>query len=188
MILANISLLGWIHTVSCIVALILGFALLATVKGTSRHSLLGRYYFYLALTANLTAVALPSSIPGIRSNFDVIHWMALTVIVALVVGYEAASRQHNFRWARYLHPSAMIYSYYMLVGALINEAFVRVTALRALMLAEASASRVPFTSTRILGISQSVTLVVFLAVWLYFLAKVQSRSRIRANPIGSASG
>jgi uncharacterized membrane protein len=182
-ILANVSLLGWTHTVSCIIALSLGFALLATVKGTSRHILLGRYYFYLALTANLTAVALPSSIPGIRSNFDVIHWMALTVIVALVIGYEAASRQHNSRSARYIHPSAMIYSYYMLVGALINEAFVHVNALRALMFAEASASRVPFTRARILVVSQGMTLVIFLAVWVYFLAKVQSRSRIRANAL-----
>ncbi len=75
----------------------------------------------------------------------------------------------------------MIYSYYMLVGALINEAFVHVNVLRTLMFAEASASRVPFTQARILVVSQGVTLVAFLAVWVYFLAKVQSRSRIRAN-------
>jgi uncharacterized membrane protein len=91
----DISALGWTHTIACAIALVLGFILLAAVKGTARHAQLGRCHFYLSLLANLTAVALPSRFPGANRSFDIFHWMALTVIAALVIGYEAASRQRN---------------------------------------------------------------------------------------------
>ena len=56
------------------------------------------------------------------------------ILLAVALAIFAASRQRKAVWA-HVHAQAMLFSYYLLVGGLINEMLVRVTVLRNLALA-----------------------------------------------------
>jgi len=130
----DISLLGWTHTFLCALALISGAAQLVRAKGTSSHALCGNIYFLSMVIANVMALFIfhgdllvRSGQPGVRvgQGFGVVHWLAVITLVVLLLGRLAASRQRVAFFA-YAHPICMIVTYWMLVGAAINEAFVRV--------------------------------------------------------------
>jgi uncharacterized membrane protein len=171
--LAHISALGWLHTLACLIALPLGFAQLLLAKGTERHVLIGRGYLIAMVLATTTPLALPSHFPVRGVGFDLFHWGAVLTFVILLIGYVAAARQRASLWA-YLHPSAMLCSYYLLIGALVNELFVRVDILR--KLAFAGAADVVLLRSRLLGLTHSVVLLLFLAIWFCILVGV-SKSR-----------
>jgi uncharacterized membrane protein len=161
----DISILGWIHTVACLIALPTGLAVLAMTKGTSRHRRVGLWYFYAMGAANLTALGLYAPIEGIDPGFNRFHWMAVGTLAALAVAYVGARRQREALWA-YLHPAGMIVSYYFLIGGLINEAFSRAGALQS------------FRGTEVPGLTQAANMALFLGLIVYFAVKVALR---RAN-------
>lgn len=163
----DISVLGWIHTLACLVALPTGLAVLAMVKGTMRHRRLGTWYVGAMVIANLTAFGLFAPISGVGPGFNRFHVMALITLIALLVAYVGARRQRQALWA-YLHPTGMIVSYYFLIGGLINEALSRIEALAPV--------RGPGQA-----IAQSVNMLAFTVVLIVALLGVaQRRSRLRA--------
>jgi uncharacterized membrane protein len=131
----DISLLGWIHTFLCALALISGAWQLAGRKGTPAHAQRGNVYFLSMAIANVMALfifqghdlLIRSGQPGMQvgKGFGAVHWLAVITLVMLLLGRLAASRQRVAFFA-YAHPICMILTYWMLVGGAINEAFVRV--------------------------------------------------------------
>lgn len=131
---SDISLLGWMHTFLCALALICGALQLTGSKGTSAHALRGNVYFLSMAIANLMALFIFHGDLLIRSSqprmivgrgFGAAHWLAVITLAVLLLGRLAASRQRVAFFA-YAHPICMIVTYWMLVGGAINEAFVRV--------------------------------------------------------------
>lgn len=166
--LADISLLGWIHTLACIIAFPAGLAVLAMMKGTPRHKRIGRWYLVAMVVASLTALGLYAPIQGIEPGFNRFHWIAVATLAALALGYVGARRQRRAVWA-YLHPLGMVVSYYMLVGGGINEAFSRIYALQ------------PLAGGRVPGLTQAAAMLLFLVVLGVLLAKVAMRRRAVAG-------
>lgn len=162
----DISILGWIHTLTCIIALPAGLAVLAMRKGTPRHRRLGKWYVVAMVVGSVTSLGLYAPIAGIAPGFNRFHWLALATLVALAIAYVGARRQQKALWA-YLHPAGMVISYYMLIGALINEAFARADVLQV------------YAGTRVPGLTQAANMMLFMAVLGYFAVRVAIR---RARP------
>lgn len=164
----DISVLGWIHTVACMIALPTGLMVLAMVKGTRSHRRIGLWYFYAMVAANLTAFGLFAPIPGIEPGFNRFHWMAVMTLAALLIAYVGARRQRETLWA-YAHPAGMIVSYYFLIGGALNELFNRAAALQAFR-------------GRELGMAQGLNMLVFVVVLIVACVRV-SRQRVRLKPL-----
>lgn len=163
----DISLLGWIHTLACAIALPAGLVTLAMAKGTPRHRRVGRWYLILMVIGSVTAFGLFAPIAGIEPGFNRFHWMAVITLIALAAAYVGARRQAKAPWA-YVHPAGMIVSYYMLIGALINEAFARADLLQG------------FVGGRVLGLVQAANMALFFALLIAVLAKIGvKRARLR---------
>jgi uncharacterized membrane protein len=142
----DISLLGWIHTFVCALALISGALQLAGRKGTPAHARRGNVYFLSMVIASVTALFIFHGQdvlirPGKPSyGFGPVHWLAVITLAVLLLGRLAASRQRVAFFA-YAHPICMIVTYWFLVGGAINEAFVRVAWVRRAALAISPAAR-----------------------------------------------
>src|SRR5215471_10775546 len=133
---AHITPIGWIHTLLCFVALALGARNLSLEKGTPAHRHAGQWYVASMVLLNASALFIYRignvRVQGFRlDHFSVFHWMAIATLAAVGLAYFAARRQDRGFFA-YAHPAAMIFSYYMLVGGAVNEAFLHVRSLEAL--------------------------------------------------------
>jgi uncharacterized membrane protein len=134
--ISDVSIIGWIHTIGCIAALVFGAINLAAAKGTPRHKLRGTgYAASMVVAMGLSLFIYHFDVPIVRGarpgpgTFGLFHWFTVFALVFTLLGYYAASRQSRGVWA-YTHPVAMTLSYYLLIGGLINELFARVNILR----------------------------------------------------------
>ncbi|HEV2288859.1 MAG TPA: hypothetical protein VGR81_07900 [Candidatus Acidoferrales bacterium] len=134
--IADISIIGWIHTIGCIAALVFGAWNLVAAKGTPRHKFRGLgYTISMVVAMGLSLLIYRFDIPLVRSAapgpdvFGLFHWLAINALFFTLLGYYAASRQNRGFWA-YAHPISMTLSYYFLVNGLISELFSRINALR----------------------------------------------------------
>lgn len=134
--IADISIIGWIHTMGCVAALAFGAMNLVAGKGTPGHKFrcLG-YTISMVVAMGLSLLIYRFDIPLVRGArpgphvFGLFHWFTVFALFFTLLGYYAASRQGHGFWA-YTHPVAMTLSYYLLIGGLINEMFARVNILR----------------------------------------------------------
>lgn len=167
--IASISWIGWVHTFASLVALAVGAGAIAARKGSARHSWRGNVYFCAMVAGNLTALSVYS-----QRAFGVFHWMALAALALVGIGRYAATRQNVSGWA-YAHPIAMILSYYLLVGGAVNEAFVRVEAVRSL-------------GEMALGITHGIVALAFLLVIAFVAGRVAGlREKRGAMPEGAGA-
>jgi len=144
----NLVPLGWIHSLACLLALALGAFLLATRKGTQRHRRLGQAYLISQGVLNLTALGIYQ-----LHVFFFPHWLAMITLGLIAVGWLAARfHQPPVVW-KHVHLSCMILSYYMLIGGGVNEVYLRIDALRAL---------VNHDGLRIISQTHSVVMLIFL--------------------------
>lgn len=120
----TISLIGWIHTLTCVFAMIAGGVALFATKGSVNHKKWGLWYFYVMAITNLSALLIYPD-----GQFNIFHWMAIGTLAVLLLGWYAAPRQSSVTWAN-THLTCMLWSYYMLYGGLINESFLRVPMLK----------------------------------------------------------
>lgn len=134
--IADISIIGWIHTLGCVAAMAFGAMNLLASKGTPRHRFRGLgYTLSMVVAMGLSLLIYRFDIPLVRGArpgpgvFGLFHWFTVFALFFTLLGYWAASRQGRGLWA-YTHPVAMTLSYYLLIGGLINEMFARVSALR----------------------------------------------------------
>lgn len=130
---APVSLIGWLHTAACVIAMIAGTVQLVSRVGTPRHRMLGDAYFYSMVVANVTVLFIyemdimprPGVGPLIGPVFGVFHWLAVITLALVIAARLSASHQHRSFFA-YFHPICMIVTYWFLIGGAINEAFFRV--------------------------------------------------------------
>jgi uncharacterized membrane protein len=123
----DLSLLGWLHTVACPAALVLGAVNLVQVKGTTRHRRIGQMYLGVIVFASITSLGIYS-----KNRFFFPHWLAIATICLAGVAYAFAhfKRPRNL-WMRG-HISSMVLTYYVLIGGGVNEVFLRIDILRRL--------------------------------------------------------
>ncbi len=123
MSVAPISLIGWLHTAVCVAAMAAGAVALCTRKGSARHRRCGRWYVGTMIAAQLTALLIYTG-----EGFRIFHWLAVIALLLVALGAIAAPRQARLPWFL-AHVSGMVWSYYLLVGGAVNEAFLRLPVL-----------------------------------------------------------
>ncbi|MBA5637723.1 DUF2306 domain-containing protein [Duganella sp. LX20W] len=117
----HLSVIGWLHTLASLYALGAGALVLSEPKGDRAHKRAGRQYLVAAAVANLSALAIHK-----LGAFHLFHVFALVSLACLVLAFCCARLQAPRRnWLR-THLSAMLFSYYQLVAALVHEVFTRV--------------------------------------------------------------
>jgi uncharacterized membrane protein len=120
----DMSALGWLHTLACVIALAGGLFNIVTPKGTRLHRRVGDAF-------TITLVIVCVSALGIykQHRFWFPHWDALATMALLAAGWSSARYKWPKRGWIYLHLTAMLLSYYMLIGGGVNEVFLRVDVL-----------------------------------------------------------
>ncbi|MYM27420.1 DUF2141 domain-containing protein [Duganella sp. CY15W] len=145
----HLTLIGWLHTLACCYSLIIGAKLLWAAKGGTAHQRDGRRYIYAMVFVNLSALGIYQI-----GGFNIFHVLALCTLASLGIAFASARWQTPGRqWLR-VHLTAIVFSYYQLIGGLINELFSRVPSL--------------IGQQAMLGLSQGLTIVVFLMILAYF--------------------
>ena len=124
MSVAPISLIGWLHTAVCAAAMAAGAVALCTRKGSARHRRCGRWYVHTMIAAQLTALLIYTG-----GGFGPFHWLAVGALLLVALGAFAAPRQARLPWSL-AHLGGMVWSYYLLIGGAVNEAFLRLPVLR----------------------------------------------------------
>ncbi len=121
----NLSLLGWPHTASCLVAMAAFFPLMFTRKGSAKHRAWGKLFALAYAVACLTGLGIYR-----LHKFFFPHWLAIGGLVVLGIGYGAV--RYKPRGWRIIHLTAMLLSACNLFGGAINEAFLHIKALQAI--------------------------------------------------------
>jgi len=169
--LNDISILGWIHALFYVMAMIAGAMQMACGKGTPSHMRRGNVYFLSMLIANIMALFIftgedvifrSGKPPVIGQGFGFFHWLSVIALALVLFGRVAASRQRQAFFA-YAHPVSMILSYWLLLGALINEVFDRVDWVRRMALAVSPGAR-NIAGYKLLYVAYYVNDAVILAV------------------------
>jgi len=188
MLLTGISLLGWVHSLACLVALLAGAYVLSARKGTRRHRTLGWWYAAATAVQAITAMTVYRFDIGIRPLrigphiFGIFHWLAIAMLCLVALAIFAAGRQRRALWA-HIHAQAMLASYYILIGGFINEAFVRILPLRTLALSLTPRASNPI-NTLLVGEFQTASTMIWLALAIWFAIKVMRDRRPPVFTIG----
>jgi len=153
----DMSALGWFHSFACLFALATGLFNIVTRKGTGLHQGVG-----LAFTLALVGVCLSGLGIYRLHRFWFPHWDAVATLVILALGWAAARFKRPRRGWIYVHLTAMLLSYYMLIGGGVNEVFLRVNMLRSLIKDE-------FFANRIIGQTQGLLMLIALTVIFAFV-------------------
>jgi uncharacterized membrane protein len=166
----EMSPLGWLHSLACVIALACGVFNIVTPKGTPLHRRVGDA-FAVAL-----ALVCVSSLGIYKTHrFWFPHWDALATLALLAVAWSSA----RYKWPRrgwiYLHLTTMLLSYYMLVAGGVNEMFLRVEVLHRI-----TASN--FFTNRLIGEAHGLLMLVFVAlIPAFVIATVFGGQRRRAR-------
>ena len=163
----NLSLIGWLHTVACVVAMAAFVPVMVARKGSRRHRAAGRVYALAYVLLSLTSFGIYS-----QQRFWFPHWLAIAGLVVLAAGWLAV-RVKPAGW-RYVHLIAMLLSAYNLFGGAVNEAFLRITALRALAGDSILASPV-------VGMTHAVVMMLFAALIVFYVLASRARQRTILN-------
>lgn len=144
--------LGWFHSIACLIALAAGAYGFTTRKGSPRHILTGRVYMVSMIALNLSALGVYR-----LGVFFFPHVLAIMTLVVIAIGW-AAARTHRPRplW-KHIHLSAMIASYYLLIGGGVNEVFLRIHAMREILNAQ---------GPQLLGQTHGAVMLAFLILLL----------------------
>ena len=177
MYMSGVSLIGWIHTIACMAALVLGAWNIMAAKGTAAHKRCGTGYVATMVIAMTTSLAVYRfDLPVVASKhptsngFGIFHWLSVATLALTLTGYYAASRQQRGFWA-YAHPVAMVLGYYLLTGGLINELFVRVNVLRPFAFVVVN-GQTTFRSTLVEKLTHRVNELTTLFLLVLFVVKV----------------
>jgi uncharacterized membrane protein len=184
--MANVSLFGWIHTLASVLALAAGAFVLFRAKGTRLHRLFGKIYAGALLVAGFTVFRIYhfdiqfvpfKAGPDI---FGLFHWQTVVTLVVLLLALFSARRQRQAFFA-YAHPIAMLVTYYMVIAALVNELFVRVTPLRLFAEGQLQGAAANPAQAPIARIVQMGARIGFLLLLVWFVAKVVRQRGARAR-------
>lgn len=144
--------LGWIHSLSCLVALAAGGFVFVTRKGTRRHRQVGLAFVVSQIVLNATALGIYQV-----GQFFFPHVLAIITLVLIAIGWGAGRLiRHHGGW-RFVHLSSMILSYYLLIGGGVNEVYLRIDALKAVLNRE---------GPQLIGTTHGVVMLAFLVLLL----------------------
>lgn len=157
--------LGWVHSLACLVALAAGAFIFVTKKGTRRHRLVGLAFVMSQIVLNVTALGVYR-----LGEFFFPHVLAIATLVLIAIGWGSARliRRHG-AW-KHVHLSGMILSYYMLIGGGVNEVYLRIDAMRAILSRE---------GPQLIGMTHGVVMLVFLILLLGWNAAEIARMLLR---------
>ena len=180
--MTGVSIFGWLHTLGATLAILIGARVIFGAKGTPRHRTFGRVYVYTMLATNILSFGvyhfdIAGFVP-LRAGagiFGLFHWESVFTLAFLLLGWFAATRQRRAVFA-YLHPVSMLITYYMLIGGLVNELFVRVAFIRDVAMAHAHGARNP-AQTPLAGTVQGTVMLIFIAMLVYFIVRVALNRR-----------
>ncbi len=163
----TMSVVGWFHTLACVLALALGAYLMVARKGTPRHRRMGDVYVAAILFASVTSLTIYT-----RHAFTAAHWFAVMAIVTAGAGF-VLGRWHGAGQAwKYGHLSCMLLSYYVLIGGGVNEVFLRISTLRPIL----------FHQPVIVGRVHGMVMLAFLLLIMGFvIATAVSQDRLEAR-------
>lgn len=164
----HLTLIGWLHTLACCYALVIGGVMLWRVKGGHAHQRDGRRYIYTMALVNLSALGIYQI-----GGFNVFHVLALGTLASLAIAFASARWRRPGRYWLRIHLTAIIFSYYQLIGGLINEAFARAPPLQG--------------QQALLGLTHAVAMVVFLMMLSYFWGQT-ARMKAAALMLAAAAG
>lgn len=157
----DFTVIGWIHTLASLIALLIGARILLRMKGDATHRRDGLVYLWAMVATNVTALLIYN-----QGTFRVFHAMAIGTLLLVLFGYQSAKFLRRAKPWLYAHISSMVVSYYMLIGGTINETFLHVNSLRQLA---------PDLRGPMLGISHSAAMLVFAAILVYLLLAGRKR-------------
>jgi uncharacterized membrane protein len=179
----SMSVVGALHTVACVIALVLGAYMIVGRKGTPRHRKLGDWYVGAILFASVSSLTIYT-----RHHFTAAHWFAVMAIVTAGAGF-ALGRWHGQGAARggaawkYGHIAGMVLSYYVLIGGGVNEVFLRVDRLRPIF----------FHQPQVVGQTHALVMLSFLLLIAGFMLatavsgwRLRRRRQARLQAAGSA--
>ena len=115
-----VTIIGWVHFLLAVAAMIAGGVVAMERKGTARHRRLGRTYGFLMLGVNGTAFMLY----GLLGHFGPFHVAALFSLVTIVAGWLPARRRSS-GWVA-AHAYMMSGSYVGLLAAAAAETLGRI--------------------------------------------------------------
>jgi hypothetical protein len=179
--LDDVSLIGAIHGLACVLALIAGGWNVVAFDRGANHRLRGAVYVWSMIVANLlvfTIYDFDMDFAAGRTGagiFGFFHWLAVASLAFTAFGWFAAYRQRHGVWA-YVHPIAMTLSYYVLVGGLINEAFARIDMLHSMAYVDLPGGGRRFGSA-ITGMTHSAAMLATLLLLILFVVRVGLRRR-----------
>jgi uncharacterized membrane protein len=167
--------LGWIHSLACLVALAAGAFVFVTPKGTRQHRQVGLTFIISQIVLNVTALGIYQ-----LGQFFFPHVLAIITLVLIAVGWGAGRLiRHHSGW-RFVHLSSMILSYYMLIGGGVNEVYLRIDALKAILNRE---------GPQLIGMTHGVVMLVFLVLLLAWngaeIVRMVQRTRRRSARLTS---
>jgi uncharacterized membrane protein len=181
MLIAHISFIGWLHAIACLIAIPTGAYVLATRKGTKHHRVWGWWYVGAMLTLNVSAFfiykfdIIPGNPPRLGSGtFGIFHWFAVATFLAVAIATFSALRQRGSVFWSHVHAQSILFSYFMLMGGLINEMFARIVVLRQLALS-LSPQAANITQTVLLQAVQNLSTLLWLGAAFYFFRQVAKR-------------
>jgi len=187
--MVNVSLIGWLHTFASLLALVTGAFVLIRPKGTRQHRLFGKVYAGALLVAGFAAFGIyrfdiqfvPFKVgPNI---FGLFHYETVFTLAALLFALFTARRQRH-AFSAYAHPALMLLAYYMVIGAFINELFVRVVPLRRIAEAQLEGRAANVAQAPIARTTHSAAFIAFLLLLAWFMVAVALRRR-RARSTGA---
>ena len=173
MIDLDLSVVGWLHTAACVVAMAAFVPVMLARKGGRRHRGAGKVYAVAYVVLGLTSLGIYSA-----QGFWFPHWLAIGGLVVLMAGWLAV-RAKPAGW-RYVHLVAMLLSAYNLFGGAVNEAFLRIAPLRAIAGDNLLASP-------IVGMTHAVVMMAFMLLIAFYVIATVLASRSARAPSASPS-
>lgn len=178
----GVGLLGWLHTLACIAALVFGAWNIIMFDRGRWHRLRGHIYVWSMIVANVLVFGIYKfDVDFINMKFGAgvlgfFHWLAIAAILFTLIGWYASFRQRHAVWA-YMHPVSMMLSYYVLLGGLVNELFVRLESFRPFAFTVVDGAT-RFGSS-ITGMTQAAVMFATLLLIAMFVVRVALRRRKR---------
>jgi hypothetical protein len=160
----DLSIIGWLHSLACVVALATSLAIIVRRKGGAAHRAWGQVFTVSYMLVCVTSLGIYA-----LERFWFPHWLAVIGLVVVAIGWGAA----RFRppgW-RYVHLIAMLLSVLNLFGGAVNEAFLRIESLSA-MIGNNFASP-------IVGMAHSLNMLVFVVLIVVHVVLTWLRHRPR---------
>jgi uncharacterized membrane protein len=117
------------HIVLSVISLVVGAFIFFTPKGTALHKRAGKIYSLAMIGVNACALA----IYHLTGHFNLFHLTAILSLVLVVIGWAQVIFRRRLRNWLYRHYVYMCWSYMALVAAALNEGFVRLAPLKAIV-------------------------------------------------------